>query len=139
MKSATARRPRVRDDYLELVRRFPLRPIRNDTELDEAFAVLDKLVTRTRLSPGESDYLEALTHFVERYEDEHHRIDLSHLTGLDLLKSLLEENSMNASDLGRLLGNRQLGSAVLRGNRQLSKTHIRKLCERFRVSADLFL
>jgi antitoxin component HigA of HigAB toxin-antitoxin module len=58
---------------------------------------------------------------------------------LDLLKFLLEENSMNASDLGRLLGNRQLGSAVLRGNRQLSKTHIRKLCERFRVSADLFL
>ena len=37
MKTATRR---IRDDYLELVKKFPLRPIRDDDELDRAFVVL---------------------------------------------------------------------------------------------------
>jgi HTH-type transcriptional regulator/antitoxin HigA len=136
MKTLTRR---VRDDYLELVKRFPLRPIRNDRELDESFTILDKLVTRTKLTSGESDYLEALSVFVSDYEDKHHRIDTSHVTGRDLLEHLLEQHGWNASDLGRLLGNRQLGAAILRGDRQLSKTHIRKICDHFKVKADAFL
>jgi len=134
MKTATRR---IRDAYLELVKKFPLRPIRDDDELDRAFVVLYKLVTRTKLTTGESDYLEALSMFVEVYEDKHHRIDLSHLTGRDMLEHLLEQHEWSASDLGRLLGNRQLGSAILRGTRQLSKTHIRKTCEHVKVKADL--
>jgi len=51
----------------------------------------------------------------------------------------LEENNMSGSDLGRLLGNRTLGSALLSGKRKLSKTHIKILAERFRVDASLFL
>ena len=46
---------------------------------------------------------------------------------------------MTASALGGLLGNRSIGSKLLRGERELSKAHIRRLCERFKVSADLFL
>jgi hypothetical protein len=51
----------------------------------------------------------------------------------------IEQNGMNASALGELLGNRSLGSKILREERELSKEHIRKLCERFAVSADLFI
>lgn len=80
-----------------------------------------------------------LTDLVERYEQEHHRIDLSDLSALDVLTFLLEQNQMNASDLGRLLGNRQLPAAILRGQRQLSKAHIARVCERFKVHAELFL
>ena len=50
-----------RDPYLGLVRRFPLRPIRSDGELDEAVAVVNSLLSRPRLAPGESDYLEVLS------------------------------------------------------------------------------
>jgi antitoxin component HigA of HigAB toxin-antitoxin module len=46
---------------------------------------------------------------------------------------------MTASDLGELLGNRSLGSKVLRGERELSKTHLRILAERFKVDAGLLL
>jgi hypothetical protein len=42
---------------------------------------------------------------------------------------------MTDSDLGRLLGDRVLGSKILRGERTLSKDHIRKLRERFKVNA----
>jgi len=55
------------------------------------------------------------------------------------LQYLCEQNDMPASALGELLGNRSLGSKVLRGERQLSKEHIRKRCDRFSVSSDLFL
>jgi antitoxin component HigA of HigAB toxin-antitoxin module len=51
---------------------------------------------------------------------------------------MLKEQGMGGSDLGRLLGNRPLGSAILRGERQLSKAHIRILAEHFKVSTDLF-
>lgn len=46
---------------------------------------------------------------------------------------------MTASDLGNLLGSRSLGSKILRGERELSKTHLRMLAERFKVDAGLFL
>ena len=46
---------------------------------------------------------------------------------------------MSASDLGRLLGNRTLGAALLAGRRNLSKAHIKKLGEHFKVESGLFL
>jgi antitoxin component HigA of HigAB toxin-antitoxin module len=47
---------------------------------------------------------------------------------------------MNSSKLGELLGNnRSLGAKILRGERQLSKAHIRILAERFKVNPALFL
>jgi antitoxin component HigA of HigAB toxin-antitoxin module len=52
---------------------------------------------------------------------------------------MLEEREMTASDLGWLLGNRALGSAILRGDRDLSKAHIRVLADYFKVSTDLFI
>jgi antitoxin component HigA of HigAB toxin-antitoxin module len=50
----------------------------------------------------------------------------------------MERSGMSSSGLGRLLGDRALGSRILRGERKLSKEHIRRLCDRFHVSADLF-
>jgi antitoxin component HigA of HigAB toxin-antitoxin module len=91
------------------------------------------------LTPGQADYLYALSELVSAYEQSHHPIEDADLDAVEKLQYLLEESGMTASDLGRLLGNRQLGSAILRRERELSKTHIVKLCEHFKVSADLFL
>ena len=76
---------------------------------------------------------------MERYEEEHHAIDISDLDPMETLKFLLEENGMNANDLGEILGQRQLGSKILRGERNLSKTHIVSLSRHFRVSPAVFL
>jgi antitoxin component HigA of HigAB toxin-antitoxin module len=55
------------------------------------------------------------------------------------LKYLIDLHQMNGSQLGQLLGrNRSLGGKILRGERQLSKAHIRVLVERFKVSPALF-
>jgi antitoxin component HigA of HigAB toxin-antitoxin module len=49
------------------------------------------------------------------------------------------EYGMTASDLGRLLGNRALGAAILSGRRSLSKAHIKKLAGHFKVEPGLLL
>jgi antitoxin component HigA of HigAB toxin-antitoxin module len=51
----------------------------------------------------------------------------------------MESAEMNASELGRLLGHRQLGAAILRGERQLSKAHIRALADHFHINPRALL
>src|SRR5260370_510737 len=61
------RKGAARDDYLRLVRQFPLRPIRTATEYDTAAQRLDTLVLRADLSDGEKDYVEALSTVIEEF------------------------------------------------------------------------
>ena len=138
-KTATHAQPT--DDYLELVRHFPLVPIKGSVHLKQAFDVIDELsiIDEERLTQGQSDYLEVLTGLVEKYEETHHPVEPAFKDGIGALKYLLDQHGMTASDLGRLLGNRQLGAAILRRQRQLSKAHVVKLANHFNVSVDLFL
>ncbi len=122
-----------------LIRLYSLRPIRDEAAYDTACDALAPLSIMNNMTKDQEDYLEALSTLVEAYENIHHKIDLSHLSPTDILKFLVEENNMSAGDLGRLLGDRTLGSKVLTGKRSLSQANIAALCKRFKVSADLFL
>ncbi|HVS72824.1 MAG TPA: hypothetical protein VHQ47_16325 [Phycisphaerae bacterium] len=144
VRSRSRLRGPLGDDYLRLVRAHPLKAIRSDTELRAAHGVLDTLaaIDEERLTSGQADYLLALTDLVWAYEQQHHAVDLAtgdRADGIDVLRVLLDENNLNASDLGRLLGKRQLGSAILRGKRQLSKAHVVRLADYFGVSTDILL
>jgi HTH-type transcriptional regulator/antitoxin HigA len=121
-----------------LCRLLPSRPIHDEADYDNAMEMLNSLVGH-KLNKDQRDYVEVLTTLVGAYEDEYHAIDTSDIRGLDALKYLLEQNDMSASDLGVLLGNRALGSKILRGERELSKTHLRILADRFKVDAGLLL
>ena len=66
-------------------------------------------------------------------------MDDARIGPLVALKALLAEHGMTASDLGRLLGNRTLGAAILAGRRSLSKAHIKQLADHFKVEPGLFL
>ncbi len=61
------------------------------------------------------------------------------MSPIEALEFLLQENGLSGRDLGRILGQPQLGGKILRGERELSKNHIRKLCDYFKVSPELFL
>jgi HTH-type transcriptional regulator/antitoxin HigA len=41
---------KTEDQYLDLVRRFPLRPLRGDADLDAAIAMIDSLIDRPKLA-----------------------------------------------------------------------------------------
>src|SRR5690349_170410 len=139
MSTATIHRKRKRPSapspsYLKLIQEFPLRPIRDEADYDAASKLIDRLAVRGEddLDPGDQDYLDALAMFIEAYDDEHYPIPESG-TPLDHLKSMMKQAGMKTTDLGKLLGNRGLASLILNGKRQLSKTHIRILADRFKV------
>jgi HTH-type transcriptional regulator/antitoxin HigA len=136
------RRPApVSADYLALIRRFPLHPLRDDRDYDAAVEALDNLAVRPEgsLTPGEQDYFETLTMLVQAYDEQQADLATADISPLDMLKYLMEQSGMSTADLGRLLGNRGLASSILHGRRGLSKTHIRKLASHFKVSPALFL
>jgi HTH-type transcriptional regulator/antitoxin HigA len=131
----------MKDDYLYLTQRLPLAPIRNRRQLREAHAMIDEMtrIPENKLTPGQADDLEVLGDLTLKFERPQMAHELEKISGLDLLKHLLEENDMNASDLGRLLGQRELGSKLLRGDRQISRSHAKRLGERFGLPAETFL
>lgn len=142
MSVRTARAVTAKDmpkAFIDLVALLPPHVIRHERDYDNVIAFIDKLLARPRLSKGQTEFLETWTVLIGDYEDKHHAIDTSDISGLDSLKYLLEQSNMTASDLGVLLGNRSLGSKILRGERELSKAHLRILAAHFKVDAGLFL
>ncbi len=86
-KLTDGRRGRTKEpsaSYLRLIRRFPLRPIQSEAQLERAITVIDELLDRDGLDPAEQDYLEVLGDQVARYEDEAHPIDAAGLTDVEL-------------------------------------------------------
>src|SRR5689334_2615528 len=134
----TLARPKARDSYMELIRQFPLRPIRSDAECDRATKVLDKLITTDQLDSGAADYTEILAGLIESYEQKHHPIDGPKLTPVQRLQYLMEQNDMTTADLGRLLGNSGLASMILHGRRSISKSNAKILATRFGLDAGAF-
>ena len=116
-----------------------MRPIQDDVDLANAQSVADKLAVIDKRTADQDDYLETLSLLIEKYEEEHHSIEASDLDALGTLRFLLGQHGMNASDLGRMLGNRQLGAAILRGDRGLSKANILKIASHFGVNPGVFL
>ena len=125
------------DTYFDLVRRFPLRSIRTEDELNAAQNVLDGLL-RQKLDEGGEHYLGALTDLIEVYEDKAHPIpDASEA---EVLQMLMESNGLSQSELARMVGISQSTiSAVLGGVRSLTKEHVVALAKHFHISPMAFL
>ncbi len=135
----TANLSHIPIDYEGLMRLHALRPIHDDIDLANAAEITDRLAVLDNLTEDQSDYLDVLSTLIETYENTQMADRLSKGGVVKRLRFLLEENGMSGSDLGRLLGSRTLGPAILRGTRKLSKTHIKLLAKRFRVGPGLFL
>jgi antitoxin component HigA of HigAB toxin-antitoxin module len=126
--------------FSELVRLFPPRAIADDTELDNMIELVHRLMVQPKLTRDQETYLETLVQLVEVYEQAHHAIDTSDISGLETLRDGLEANGMNASDLARMLGvHASMGSKILRGERSLTWEHACKLGKWFKMDPTAFL
>lgn len=142
MMSSVAGKRVVRDSYFELIRAFPLRPIRSQRVLDQAVAVLLKLARskpEQSMDAGERDYAEALSVLVQRFEQGRRDSVLPRLAPIDRLRFLMDERNMTVNELGKVIGSQPSASLALRGKRALSKAQIVKLARFFAVSPALFL
>jgi HTH-type transcriptional regulator / antitoxin HigA len=138
MKTKTSRRTSIPATYAGLVAQFMPRPLHDEIDYQNALATMDTLAG-FKLNADQEDYFDAIATFVERYEAEHHSLKDVTMTPIELIRSLMVEHDMNASDLGRLLGDRSLGHRILSGERELSKVHIRLLAEHFRLNPGALL
>ncbi len=129
----------IPSQYSDLMSMYPVRRIHDEIDYENALNRVKSLLILDTLNQDQSDYLELLIDQIEKYENQSYPLPYENQDPIANLIFLLNENNLNASDLGILLGNRQLGSKILRRERQLSKSHIRILSRHFRVSADLFL
>ena len=134
--TAIAEQPKMRG-YLKLLGRFPLKTIESDAEHTKAVAVIQDLMG-AKLDVGEGNYLSALIALVNLYEDENHAVD-EDMTPQEALKALMAANSLSQAEIGKIVGSESTVSMFLKGERELSKSHIKKLVERFRVDASIFL
>jgi len=116
-----------------------LRPIRDDVDYQNAIEIIDHLALLKKRTKDQDDYLESLSTLIEKYDKEQFDHEFAGRGAIESLKFLLDGHDMNASDLGRLLGNRTLGPAILRGERKISKSNALTLSGYFKVSAALFL
>jgi len=135
---ATRAKPRpIGDTYFKLVREFPLVPIRDDEHLEQAIAVINRLLTQER-DDDEEAYLNVLTDLVEAYEDEH--VPIGDASEADVLRELMRANGLSQSALAKRVGIQQSTiSAVLSGKRSLTRDHITKLADYFQVEPTAFL
>jgi len=136
-KSKYMKNPKARDSYLDLVRRFPLKTIKNDDQHERATAMISDLIGR-EADGGAGDYLDALIVLVNKYEDEQHAID-EDMTPQEALRALMEANGLSQAQVGGIIGSESAVSMFLKGTRGLSKSQIKKLAERFKLDATVFM
>lgn len=132
----------VRDDYLQLVQSFPLRPIRSAKEYELAGRVLNRLLGRPggKFTVGERDYLDALVLLSADYDRKHSRFLPAKASPHEMLKYLAAESGMGPSALGRILGTTHaMASLMLHGKRGISAESARALAKHFKVDAGLFI
>jgi len=128
--------------YRELCQLYLPRPIHDDAEDTEATEMMNALAVFSKLNAEQRDYLDVLTEFVDAYDKSRlgGTVRWPKIKGLDVLKHLMAEHNMNAADLSRILeASRNLGAMILRGDRNLTLAHVRKLAAHFKVSPELFI
>ncbi len=123
-------------DYLSTISSFPPRAIHTDGQLDEAIGVIDYLLEKGELSAAEREYLDTLSTLVEAYEREH--IPMPVVSGVDVLRHLMEANGLRQTDLLDVFPTRSVVSEVLKGTRALTLDHMRGLSRRFGLPIDVF-
>jgi HTH-type transcriptional regulator / antitoxin HigA len=129
---------RASDRYFALIRELPLRPIGSDMELDRAIAMIDRLLARRGLAGDEEDYLDVLSHLVEKYEDQ--RYPIEPVSGLDALRHLVESSGKTRATVAAEAGLPESTlSEILSGRRRLNTRHIAVLARYFRVDPGVFL
>lgn len=114
------------------------RPIHDDVDYDNASEMVGQLAVMKRRTTGLEEYLETLTMLIEKYDRENVAATQAQ-DPVEVLKYLMEGLKMSASDLGRILGNRTLGPAIIRGARKISKANAIKLAKHFKLSPAIFL
>lgn len=109
--------------------------IKNQKQYDEYCDFLEELISTD--DDRFSDEIELLTILIEKWDSEHNAFE--DVDPIELLKSLMESNSLKAKDLVEILDlSKGTISKILSYQKGLSKETIRKLSNYFNISQEAF-
>jgi HTH-type transcriptional regulator/antitoxin HigA len=129
---------KISSKYLELIRAFPLRPIRSEAELDRAEAMLHQLLDAQSLSAPEQDYLEILGNLIDEYESKAHSIEP--LPPNQMLAMSIESKGVTQTEVSRATGIPvSTISELIAKKREFNRAHIEKFCAYFRLDPKAFI
>ncbi|MCD8488577.1 MAG: transcriptional regulator [Desertifilum sp.] len=123
--------------YIQLLTQFPPRPIASEEELSATQDRIDKLLDKKELSSDERDYLNLLGTLVYEYEQTLEPIP--DISGIELLKVLLQESGLKENDLIPIFETELRVSSVLNNQQQLTIQQITQLANLFHISPAAFL
>lgn len=109
--------------------------IENDNDHAQAKALIDELMGSE--DAADRARMMAQARLIEAFERS--RWPRRRPTLPDLLTYLMDQHGLSRADLVPLLGTASRVSEVLNGKRELSMSMVRKLRERFQISADLLI
>ena len=109
--------------------------IENDADHAQAKALIEKLMGSG--DPADQARMTAQARLIEAYE--HARWPRRAPSLPDLLNYLMDQHGLSRADLVPLLGTPSRVSEVLTGKRELSMSMVRRLRDRFQISADLLI
>jgi HTH-type transcriptional regulator/antitoxin HigA len=125
-------------DYPGLVMNFMPKAIHDNVDYENTLEVIDTLVGH-ELTDEQELYLDTLSTLVDAYENEHYAMETHGMSPVEALKFLMEQHDMTADDIGRLLGERTLGSKILRRKRKIGLKYARTLAKKFAVDVSVFI
>jgi len=116
-----------------------LRILRTEEDYDAAIDTLNDLSDRVKdHTPDETEYLLALSLFVEKYEDEHDPIPPA--SGVEILRYLIEARQITQRDVAAGTGlTDSTISEILAGKRKMGVKHIKLIARFFKVKPSFFL
>ena len=109
--------------------------VENDADHAQAKALIEKLMGSNE--PADRARMTAQARLIEAYEQSRWPGRAPYLP--DLLIYLMDQHDLSRADLVPLLGTPSRVSEVMTGKRELSMSMVRKLRDRFQISADLLI
>jgi HTH-type transcriptional regulator/antitoxin HigA len=111
--------------------------IRSERQYKKYCKILEELVFTSKKTKAIKEEISLLTLLIEKYDEDHNTFD--DRDPIWLLKSLMEEHNMKASDLANLLNvSAGLVSDMLNYKKGLSKDTIRILSQQFKLNQEAF-
>ncbi len=127
----------VRSEYASLLTSTLPSVIGSETENERYVNMLEELDRKgSRMSAAERRMAQLLTLLIEDFEEKHYAFKAA--SPVDVLNELMLANNLKQKDLVDIFATPSIVSEVLRGKRQLTTEHIRRLSRRFHVSPEVF-
>jgi HTH-type transcriptional regulator/antitoxin HigA len=140
--SAVMERSEIERDFSTLNKKYPyVFTIRKNSEYKKVLSLLERVMTQDKIN---EPLMLTISNAIEEYERQLHSVikleeDAADTpSGIALIRVLMDQHNLTMSDLPEL-GKKANVSLILKGDRNLTINHIKKLGERFGIKPAQFI